>query len=298
MKRSLSTVAVVAAVLLLAGCTAGGTSSRADAGNGGGGQSLAQPVKPKAASGTAIDSESKNAIVQRQLVTTGSLSISVKNPVAAAETATRTVATAGGRIDEQSEQPATDTHRASASLTLRVPSDRLDNTIASLKKLGTVNELTLNANDVTTQVQDTDARVSALQASVDRLLTLMSTATNTKDLIDLESALSSRQADLDSLKAQQAYLKDQVSMSTLTLTLHPLGTVASGAPDSFWGGLVAGWNALAATGAGVLVALGVLLPWLVVLAVIAGVVLLIVRRTRRGKPQSPSTQAARPTPSA
>lgn len=286
MKRTLTTVAVVATLLLLAGCTAGGSSSRADTGDSAGAPSLAQPAHPKAASGTSVESQSQNTLKQRDVVTTGNLSLTVKDPVAAAATATRTVATAGGRVDAQSEQPATDTHRASASLTLRVPSDRLDNTIDALKRLGTVNELTLNANDVTTQVKDTDARVTALQASVDRLLALMSTASNTKDLIDLESALSSRQADLDSLKAQQTYLKDQVAMSTLTLALHSLGTVASGAPDNFWGGLVAGWNALTATGAGLLVALGILLPWLVVLAVIAGVALLIVRRARRGKRQA------------
>jgi len=72
--------------------------------------------------------------------------------------------------------------QATASiLTLRIPADELDRTVADLKELGTVNFVSLNAADVTRQSQDLDARITALQTSVDRLLALMAAATSTPD---------------------------------------------------------------------------------------------------------------------
>ena len=49
-------------------------------------------------------------------------------------------------------------------------------------------------------------------------------------------------------------------------------------PDNFFSGLLTGWNAFVAFFAGLLVALGVLLPWLVFLGIIAVIVIAIVKR--------------------
>ncbi len=282
MKRTLSGVAVVALIaLLLAGCTSSGGSQGSIGGGsssvGSGGPAVS---KPDTATRTVADPASKGTTViseNRDVVTTGTLSLTVDDPLKAADSATATVAAAGGRIDSATEQPASDTQKASATLVLRIPSAKLDSTLASVKQLGTVNSSTISSTDVTTQVQDINARITALQTSVDRLLALMSKATSTADLLAIESTLSDRQGQLDSLTAQQKVLADQVSMSTITLELHANGTVAAASPSTFWSGLLAGWNALVTAGNGLLVALGVALPWLVVLAVIGGVIWLIVR---------------------
>ena len=57
---------------------------------------------------------------------------------------------------------------------------------------------------------------------------LMAQATNIDDLITLESAISSARASFESLEAQQRYLADQVSMSTISLYLR---SDAGGAED-------------------------------------------------------------------
>lgn len=285
------TAIALTGLLLLTGCTngsssdsraAGGSAVSSEVGDGAGPAQL-QKLDGQAADSAGNGTQSNAQAEKRQVVSTGHLSLTVKDPIGAAETAADAVATADGRVDDRTEQPATDTRQASASLTLRIPADRLDATVERLKKLGTVDDFTLKADDVTTSVKDVDARVRALQASVDRLLALMAKADDTKDLISLESALSDRQADLDSLKAQQSYLKDQVAYATLTLQLNAPGVVAAGAPDSFWSGLGTGWQALVAAGAGLLVVLGVLLPWLVVVAIIGGAVLVVIRSRRRAR---------------
>lgn len=263
------------AALLLAGCTGGGASS-SSVGSGG----PAVQGKPQYAGGTAADSAAKSDTVispNRDVVTTGSVFLSADDPIAAADGVTAIVIGAGGRVDNSSEKPETDTEKANATLVVRIPSSNLQATLTSIKRLGTVESSSFTATDVTTQSNDIDGRITALQTSVDRLLALMAKATTTADLITIESTLSDRQAQLDSLRAQQKALADQVAMSTITVTVHAKGTVAAAAPGTFWSGLSAGWNALVAAVNGLLIALGVALPWLVVLGVLGAIAWWIAR---------------------
>lgn len=277
MKR-ISVVALAVAVLLLAGCSAQGASTSGSGTSGsdssGGVVGAPQPVSPDSAvkGGTTGEIKSSN----RDVITTGSVSITVDDPIKSAQDAVMITEQAGGRIDSRTENPATPNQPASANLTLRVPSDELDRTLAELKKLGTVNFVSLNASDITQQTTDLDARITSLKTSVDRLLTLMQQATNTTDLIAIESALSARQSELEGLQSQRDYLSDQVDFSTITLDLYSTGTVAPGSPDNFWTGIVAGWNALVAALGGALIGIGFVLPWLLALGAVAAIVLLIV----------------------
>ena len=72
--------------------------------------------------------------------------------------------------------PKGDQDGGSATLTLRVPADDLTDILERLKALGEVQEVSLNSSDVTMETQDLDARISALSASIDRLLGLLATA--------------------------------------------------------------------------------------------------------------------------
>ena len=287
MKRfALTAVASAAALLLLAGCSSSsGTSSPSEGG---------RPVSPqqdKSASGTAEDGSVQ---ADAQVITTGWVSISVSDPAAASADAAEVVETHGGHIDNRSEQAGTGSQSASAQLTIRVPEDQVTQTLDELKKLGTVESVSISSTDVTSQTTDLDARITAMQGSVDRLLDLMAAATDIDDLITLETAISTRQADLDSLKAQRDLLADQVAYSTIDLQLYESGAVPAGGPKDFWGGLVVGWNSLLTALGGGLVAIGVALPWLLVLAVLAAITVIIVRVASRRTP----TPTPTPPPSA
>lgn len=271
--------AVMLAALLLSGCTmgSGGTSGSSPDSQGAPSGVTEPGMGDRSAEFSADGTTTEVNTADRDVVTTGSVSITTTDPIATAQEAATITERAEGRVDSRSETPATDTQAASATLTLRIPSDELDRTLGELKALGTVNFVSLNATDVTQQSQDLDARITALQTSVDRLLSLMSTATNTTDLIAIEGALSTRQADLEALRSQRDYLADQIDFSTITLEVYEDGTVAPGSPDDFWAGVVAGWNALLATLGGIVVRLGVAVPWIGAIAVLGLIVLVIVR---------------------
>ena len=68
-----------------------------------------------------------------------------------------------------------------------------------------------------------------------------------------------------------------VSLSTVSLNLVSEYNAPVAEPDTFLSGLVTGWNAFVAFFAGLLVALGVLLPWLAFAGLVTFVVIRIVR---------------------
>jgi uncharacterized membrane protein YphA (DoxX/SURF4 family) len=114
-------------------------------------------------------------------------------------------------------------------------------------------------------------------------------------LIELETAISARQGELDSLQAQRRSLEDQVSMSTLTLTLVSEADVPGETPQTFWDALVAGAAALGAFFSGAFLALGYALPWLAAVAIGVLLILLVIRRRRTAKTTAEKKAAEKKT---
>lgn len=171
-----------------------------------------------------------------------------------------------------------------ANLTLRVPAESLDGVLLRLGQLGEVQSLNVNAEDVTSQAIDLDARIQALQTSVARLEALLAQATSARDLVEIEGELSARQAELDSLVAQRAALSEAVALSTVYVSLSPTSEAAEFTPPGFLSGLESGWNALRTFMAATVTALGFILPFLVLILIIAVpivAVVVILSRVRR-----------------
>jgi len=181
-----------------------------------------------------------------------------------------------------------------AWITVRVPADALQSLVDQLADVGEVTASSINRQDVTEVTVDLQARVDAAQASVDRLTQLMTQAGSLADLIAAESALAERQATLESYQQQLKYYDEQVAMSTLTVTLTPEVETIAADPAGFGDGLAAGWNGLVATLNGIVVAIGFLLPWLVVVVIAGLIVWGIIRLVRRRKsaPEAPATPAS------
>jgi uncharacterized small protein (DUF1192 family) len=288
---------VLAAAIGLAGCSAGVNGA---AGGASGDLGMTMPAGESVV-GPAVDGALDSAVTgstDRSIITTGWATILVDDPEASSADVAKIVDQAGGRIDARSVQAPTDYAGGSASLTIRVPADSLDDVLASLEDLGRVQNVSTSASDVTVAVQDLDARISALRSSIDRLVDLQAQADTVDALIALETAISDRQGELESLEAQQRYYDDQISMSTLQVDLVSEAVVAEPEPGSFWDGVQAGWNALVGFLAGAVVAIGVVIPWLIPLVVIAAIVWIIVavsRSSGRRKPPTPPTTPAGPT---
>ncbi len=286
-RRSLLALPSLAlAAVLLSGCAALSSYEESaiqpDFGVEGGGVAEAPAVDGE------FDESGGDTVDDRSVITTGYLYVTVDAPLESVREAVAITEAAGGRVDARQEFAPQGGDAGGAELVLRIPADRLTATLARLTELGEVEELQLGSNDVTREVQDIDARVTALRSSITRLLALQDQAATVEDLITLEGdfeGLYRFLAELESLEAQQRYLADQVGLSTITLVLGSNEVAPVDEPDTFLSGLVTGWEALVTFGSGLLVLFGVLLPWLVVLGLIAFAIVMIVRRaTRRRQP--------------
>lgn len=272
--------ALVLATLALSGCSAGSSvemtgpasGDSSDSGMVAGGEAAPQEM--------VADAE---ASVDRQVIVTGWVTVRVEDPLEASSEAIRITESVGGRVDGRDESAPSDGDKGRATLTLRLPADDLTETLDKFKSLGEVREVSLSSDDVTMTTQDLDARISALSAAIGRLEALLATATDTENLIALETAITDRQSQLESMEAERRYYADQVSLSTVTLNLVSVADEPVDEPVTFLDGLAAGWNSFVGFFAGLVVVLGVLLPWIVFAAIITGVVLYIVRRRKRAK---------------
>ena len=274
MRSLLGRAVAIAAVVLVVGCS-GSSDSESSGADGGGAGAVADEGGAAGDGGAAVDAD-------RQVVTNASSTLTVDDPADGAQQVSRLVESAGGRVDERTEQSATgDDEGAYADLVVRVPADALTDLLDDLEALGEVASVSITRSDVTGQTVDLDARISALQTSVTRLQTLLDQAPTTEALLAAEGALSGRQEQLESLQSQRALLADQVELSTLRVHLQPPGVAPPGGPDGFVDALGTGWNALVSAAGTAVVVLGILLPWLLVTAVIAAVVLVTLRRARR-----------------
>lgn len=281
MRRFPRRAAAVLCMAVLVGCSGSGSDSgTANDGAGeaaGGGAVTAAPGDSGGAPAVDTDEE-------RQVITTATATLAVENPALGAQRVSQLVEAAGGRVDERSEQAASGENGvegATADLVVRVPADALTDLLADLKDLGDVASVSVSRSDVTATAVDLDARIVALQTSVDRLLALLDDAADTEALLAAERALSERQAELESLQSQRALLADQVELSTLTVHLSTPGVAPAGGPDGFLDGFGTGWRALLSAGSAIVIVVGVLLPWLAVAAVLTAAVLVPLRLSRR-----------------
>jgi len=154
-------------------------------------------------------SESGSLSVEPDVITTGYLSLIVEVPSTSADEITALVVEAGGRISSRSDYSPIDYGSPSAYLEIRIPVGALEATVSAISERGDVQESSINTYDVSLQKLDLDARISVLESAIERLGVLLEQAENTSDLIATESALSDRQAELDSLNSQREYLSDQ-----------------------------------------------------------------------------------------
>lgn len=172
-------------------------------------------------------------------------------------------------------------------LTVEVPEAKYDETVAAARELGTVVQMQQSAYDVGQQVTDVDARIAVLEASLARLEGLMDDAEGVSEVVKVENAITERQAELDSLRAQQRDLTNQTSMSQISLTLmspeDATQSVNPNPPKTWWESFVAGlsqfWSWFGT-------ALLILSPLLIAAAIIWA-----VRRRQRRRGATSATRA-------
>ena len=246
----------------------------------------------------------------RSVISTATLEVKVDNVASAKEAAALAAERNGGFLfGEQTTFGA----RSRSVLTLKVPPANFRKVLSELAALGALSAEEVKTDDVTQQVIDLDARISAASDSLDRTRALLAASKSVTEISQLENEVVRRQTDLESLRGQQKSLKAKVDLSTVVVTL-------AGDKDStaaieqkrqeeerkrqeeekkkneakplpgFFDGLNGGMGVAASVGSVALAAVGALIPFLplFILAYVA------FRLARRGRKKV--TPEAKPSP--
>jgi hypothetical protein len=245
------------------GSGSGGSNSEAaapyeaeDAGDADESKSTGQGEK----SGVADDRNISQPGVDRALVRTATIELAAGNVSETVDRARDIVATAGGYTGQE------EVREQSATLALRVPSDRFDQALDELSELGRVLSRDQTAEDVTEKVVDLDSRIATQRASVSRVRALLARASTVDEIVRIEEELTTRESDLESLEQRRQALAGQVAMSTVTIRIGKTSAPATPPQDEssgFLAGLSDGWGAFLDAGAVTLRVLGAVLPFLV-----------------------------------
>jgi hypothetical protein len=312
------------AALLLTGCSAGDGSDAAApepaVENGAVGaegvpeedvRSSDQDAEAASDAGTAAVSADVSAVENRSVIYTVDLVVEVDDVPGAAEDAAAIATRFGGYVQSESSfgsvpdplpdpapeplpvepVPLAPSASGQAVLVLRVPAERHLDAVQALEDLGETVTRTRNAQDVTDEVVDVETRIATQQASIDRLQVLLAEASEISDILAIETELTQRIADLESLKARQQQLAGATELATISVTFAPPQTVVEEG-TGFLAGLRAGWRAFVRAAELAVTALGAALPFVGLLLVLAAplVVWLVVRhRRRRASVRAPSS---------
>jgi hypothetical protein len=230
--------------------------------------------------------------LQRSVISTGTVSLAGEDVRATRQDVQRVVDAQGGEITDETTETDSYGDTSYVRMVVRVPSRRFGETMSALEQVGVLRSSDRGSEDVTTQVIDTGARVRAQEASLRRVELLLADARDLKDVIWIESQLTGRQAELDSLKSQQSWLADQTSLSTITVDISA-EHVVEGEPDQerptgFLAGLDGGAKAMGTLFTIVSTLIGALLPFAAVGLVLGWPVWLVVRRRRSAASRTPA----------
>ena len=120
-----------------------------------------------------------------------------------------------------------------ATLTLRIPAERLAELTDAVSGLGVVTYYNESAKDVTTAYVDVESRIAVLSAEETALLEILAKAETVSDALEVRARLNTVQSDLASLRAQKNSYDTLTAYSTVYLTVYEVRRAESTDPTFF-----------------------------------------------------------------
>lgn len=246
MKRTLITIALTTVVVLtlvgvvsslFAQSGAVFTSATRDLGYGGAApEDYAVPQEPAApaaalpfvdSSGAydyAYEESAANAVTERLVIQNVDMSIVVADPKARMEEIADMAVAMGGFVVSsnlyQSSYGPNQVVVPEGRMTVRVPSERLDEALERIKEgVVDVNYENRSGEDVTSRYVDLQSRLKAKQAAEEKLLEFLEDAGNTEDALSVYVQLQQIQSEIEVLKGQIQYYEESAALSAISIQL-------------------------------------------------------------------------------
>jgi hypothetical protein len=131
----------------------------------------------------------------------------------------RNVKSAGGYITSSNQ--SRESTQITTSFTIRVPIVKFDSLLNGIMEASVYTDYkNINAQDVTEEYVDIEARIKTKKALEQRYLELLKQAKNVKEILEVEEQLSKIREEIEAKEGRMKYLNDQVAYSTITLAIY------------------------------------------------------------------------------
>ena len=155
----------------------------------------------------------------RKLIRTDSLGLIVKTPAETAEKIIQIAQGAEGFLVTSNVNGGADA--TSASLSIRVPAEKFDEARAQIRKLSLrVESESIDAQDVTKQYVDQEARLRNLRAQEQQYLGILHKAATVKDTLEVSAKVNEVRGAIEEKQAEFDALSKQVDTVAINVTLR------------------------------------------------------------------------------
>ena len=177
---------------------------------------------------TESDFDSTAVDTERIVIKNASLSIVVLDPTSAMQSITDMAEDMGGFFFH-SNMYKTMTDRGLelpiANVTVRVPSEKLDQALDQVKDLVEDPEVDIlsediSGQDVTGEVTDLESRLRNLEAAEEQLLEIMDDANRTEDVITIFRELTSVREEIEVIQGQIKYYRESAQFSAINIYIQ------------------------------------------------------------------------------
>jgi hypothetical protein len=244
---------------------------------------IAAAPEPESGGQDSAKSNAKSTAPRPQLIRKAELELEVKDSGPIVKKIRAIITAAQGDLLNLEEQGQAGESR-SASLILRIPQDKLDRTLDDLSALGNVRRRAVTAEDVSTQIIDSDARLRNLKKSETAVLALLDRSGNVADILKVSQELSTIREQIEQLTATVTHLKTQVAYSTIAIQLTEAIALAP-TQSQFGDQLGSAWTSASHSVVGFSRGLVILVIWLLAyspyIGALAGLIYLLRRRRSR-----------------
>lgn len=241
------------------------------------------PAPPTDATSAQLPSSHSlsDSVISSMIIRTGQASLQVDS-LERGIRAVRALASHVGGFVANSSISSGDDQMHTATLEIKIPASHFDDAINGLQPIGTLESVSVSAEDVGEEFVDVAARAENGHKLEQRLIDILGTRTGKlSDVLAVERELARVREDIERQEGRMRYLRTRAAMSTLSVTVHEKAPVVAGTGS---GGLLAeafrqAWRNFIRFVASTIAAMGTLLPLGVIVAAIAWLVWR-ARRTR------------------
>lgn len=181
-----------------------------------------------------IKDTSVSVTTDRKIVKTAVLSIKTNDYDAFITGIKQKIEQYKGYVEKSQEYNYDNKTNRNASMTVKIPADKLEGFIEELSAMGTLTSKTIGSDDITNSYIDVESRIKALETEQEALLGILEKAENLSDIISLQDRLSVVRADLEALKAQKQSYDEMVAYSEVSVDIREVERVVE-SDNTFFG---------------------------------------------------------------